>query len=137
MQKITPFLWFNGRAEEAVNFYTSIFPDSKIVQLSKLPGGPSPGSVIATFQIEGQQFMALDGGPQFTFTPAISLMVNCETQAEVDTLWDKLSGGGGKSLQCGWPRRQIWHLLANCPLGRGQADAKRRSGKTQNASLPR
>jgi predicted 3-demethylubiquinone-9 3-methyltransferase (glyoxalase superfamily) len=102
MQKITPFLWFNGRAEEAVNFYTSIFPNSKIIQLSKLPGGPSPGSVIATYQIEGQQFMALDGGPQFTFTPAISLMVNCETQQEVDTLWEKLSSGGGKPLQCGW-----------------------------------
>ena len=104
MQKITPFLWFNDKAEEAMNFYVSIFKNSKVGTVTRYgDAGPGPkGSVMsATFQLEGQDFYALNGGPQFTFTPAISFFVNCETQQEVDELWDKLSEGGRKD-RCGW-----------------------------------
>jgi predicted 3-demethylubiquinone-9 3-methyltransferase (glyoxalase superfamily) len=104
MQKIRPFLWFDSNAEEAVNFYTSIFKNSKIGQVRRYgDSGPGPkGSVMtATFQIEGLEFMALNGGPHYKITPAISLFVNCETQKEVDELWEKLSAGG-ETLQCGW-----------------------------------
>ncbi|MFC5649173.1 VOC family protein [Paenibacillus solisilvae] len=104
MQKITPFLWFNDNAEEAMNHYTSIFKNSKIKSVTRYgEGGPGPkGAVMSgTFQLEGQEFMALNGGPQFTFTPAISLFVSCETQQEVDELWEKLSEGGAGS-RCGW-----------------------------------
>lgn len=105
MQKITPFLWFDNQAEEAMNFYTSIFKNSKILNLRRYgEGGPGlKGTVMTgTFQLEGQEFMALNGGPAHaTFSPAISLFVNCETQEEVDTLWAKLLAGG-KAQQCGW-----------------------------------
>jgi len=104
MQKITTFLWFNDNAEEAANFYTSIFKDSKITSIARYgDSGPGPkGSVmIVEFELNGQKFLALNGGPHFTFTEAISLMVNCENQKEVDELWEKLSAGGQKS-QCGW-----------------------------------
>jgi predicted 3-demethylubiquinone-9 3-methyltransferase (glyoxalase superfamily) len=104
MQKITPFLWFDSKAEEAMNFYISIFKDSKIVSVTRYgEGGPGPkGTVMtATFQLDGQEFMALNGGPHFKFTEAISFFVNCETQQEVDELWEKLSEGGEKS-RCGW-----------------------------------
>ena len=103
-QKITPFLWFDGKAEEAANFYVSVFKNSKVVQLTRYgDAGPGPkGTVMsAIFQLEGQQFYALNGGPQFKFSPAISLFVNCETQQEVDDLWEKLSAGG-KTNRCGW-----------------------------------
>jgi len=104
MQKITPFLWVDGKAEEAMNFYVSIFKNSKVGRVSRYgDAGPGPkGSVMScAFQLEGQDFYALNGGPQFKFTPAISLFVNCETQQEVDALWEKLSAGGRKD-QCGW-----------------------------------
>lgn len=104
MQKITPFLWFDGKAEEAMNFYVSIFKNSKVVRVSRYgEGGPGPtGTVMsATFQLDGQDFFALNGGPQFSFTPAISFFVNCETQQEVDELWARLSEGG-KEERCGW-----------------------------------
>jgi predicted 3-demethylubiquinone-9 3-methyltransferase (glyoxalase superfamily) len=104
MQKITPFLWFDDKAEEAVSFYTSIFKNSKIGTITRY-GEEGPGSkgkvMTATFQLDGQEFMALNGGPYFTFTPAISFFVNCETQEEIDELWEKLSEGGEKE-QCGW-----------------------------------
>ena len=99
MQKITPFLWFDHQAEEAMNFYVSIFKNSKIVGVSRYgEAGPGPkGSVMSgTFQLEGQRFLALNGGPHFHFTPAISLFVNCESQEEVDQLWEELSEGGEK-----------------------------------------
>jgi len=104
MQKITPFLWFDGKAEEAMNFYTSIFKNSKISEVRRYgDAGPAPkGSVMtASFQLEGQDFVALNGGPVFKFTPAISFFVNCETQEEVDELWGKLLTGG-QAMQCGW-----------------------------------
>ena len=104
MQKITPFLWFNGQAEEAMHFYVSIFKNSKVLSVTRYgDAGPGPkGTVMsATFQLEGQTFYALNGGPQYSFTPAISLFVNCETQAEVDELWEKLLQGGRPS-RCGW-----------------------------------
>ena len=104
MQKITPFLWFDNDCEEAMNFYVSVFKNSKIVSVTRYgEGGPGPkGTVMTgTFELEGQQFMALNGGPHFKFTEAISLFVNCEAQQEVDELWEKLSEGGAKS-QCGW-----------------------------------
>lgn len=104
MQKITPFLWFNDNAEEAMNFYVGIFKNSKVGRVSRYGGaGPGPkGTVMsATFQLEGQEFMALNGGPEYKFTPAISLFVSCETQEEVDELWRKLSAGG-KPDRCGW-----------------------------------
>ena len=104
MQKITPFLWFDGNAEEAMNLYVSVFKNSKVVSVTRYgEAGPGPkGTVMsATFQLEGQQFYALNGGPQYKFTPAISLFVSCETQKEVDELWNKLSAGGHKD-RCGW-----------------------------------
>jgi predicted 3-demethylubiquinone-9 3-methyltransferase (glyoxalase superfamily) len=104
MQKITPFLWFDHEAEEAMNFYVGIFKNSKAGNISRCgDSGPGPkGSVMSvSFRLEGQEFHALNGGPLFKFTPAISLFVNCETQQEVDELWGKLSEGGSKD-RCGW-----------------------------------
>ena len=104
MQKIVPFLWFNDNAEEAVNFYVSVFKDSKILNMARYGAfGPGPeGSVMtAVFVIEGQEFMALNGGPVFKFSQAISFMVNCAEQEEVDALWDALSEGG-EIQECGW-----------------------------------
>jgi predicted 3-demethylubiquinone-9 3-methyltransferase (glyoxalase superfamily) len=104
MQKITPFLWFDNQAEEAANFYTSIFKDSRIKSFMRYgETGPGPnGSVMGvTFELNGQEFIALNGGPQFTFTPAISFFVHCETQDEVDYFWEKLLEGGRED-QCGW-----------------------------------
>lgn len=104
MQKITPFLWFDGKAEEAMNFYVSVFESGKIGSVTRYgDAGPGPkGTVMtATFELEGQEFIALNGGPEFKFTPAISFVVNCGTQAEVDRLWEKLSAGGAIQ-QCGW-----------------------------------
>ena len=116
MQKITPFLWFDGNAEEAANFYISIFKNSKMGKVSRYgDAGPGPkGSVMSvTFQIEGQEFFALNGGPQFKFTPAISFFVNCETQQEVDDLWEKLSAGG-RTDRCGWLQDKFglsWQII--------------------------
>ena len=116
MQKITPFLWFDDKAEEAAKFYTSIFKDSKILNVARYgDAGPGPRGTVMTvnFQLEGQPFMALNGGPVYTFTPAISFFVNCETQAEVDELWDKLSDGGSE-VQCGWLKDKFgmsWQII--------------------------
>jgi predicted 3-demethylubiquinone-9 3-methyltransferase (glyoxalase superfamily) len=108
MQKITPFLWFDDNAEEAVKFYTSIIKNSKIGKIArydeageKAAGRPAGSVMTVEFQLEGQEFVALNGGPHFKFTEAISFVVNCETQEEVDYYWEKLSHGG-KEVQCGW-----------------------------------
>ena len=116
MQTITPFLWFDDRAEEAMEFYVSIFRNARTLGVTRYgKKGPGPeGTVMsATFELDGQVFMALNGGPMFTFSPAISFFVNCETQAEVDDLWDKLSEGGEKQ-QCGWLRDKFgvsWQIV--------------------------
>jgi predicted 3-demethylubiquinone-9 3-methyltransferase (glyoxalase superfamily) len=105
LQKITPFLWFDHQAEEAAKFYVSVFKDSKMGQVSRYGEGmPLPKGTVMTaaFEIEGQSFVALNGGPQFRFTEAVSFVVNCETQKEIDYYWDKLTGGGGNEVQCGW-----------------------------------
>jgi len=133
MQKITPFLWFDDKAEEAANFYTSIFKNSRIEGISRYgEAGPGlKGTVMSvTFELDGQKFMALNGGPLFTFTPAISFFVNCETQQEVDELWEKLSAGGKKE-RCGWLRDKYgisWQIIPTA-LGKlmGDADPKKSS----------
>lgn len=110
MQKIVPFLWFDGQAEEAMRFYVSIFKNSKIVRLMPGPNGTVMGG---SFQLEGQEFSALNGGPQYKFTPAISLFVNCETQQDVDELWGKLSASKADE-QCGWCKDKYgvsWQII--------------------------
>ena len=122
MQKIIPFLWFDGRAEEAANFYVSIFKNSKIGKVRRYgEAGPGPkGTAMSVeFEINGEQFIALNGGPQFTFSPAISFFVNCETQGEVDELWEQLSAGGQKN-RCGWLQDKFglsWQII---PTALGQ-----------------
>ena len=104
MQKITPFLWFDSQAEEAMNFYVSIFRNSKVLTVNRYgDAGPGPKGMVMTanFLLDGQEFVALNGGPLYKFTPAISFVVNCESQQEVDDLWDKLSAGGRED-PCGW-----------------------------------
>lgn len=134
MQKITPFLWFDGNAEEAMQFYVSIFKNSRIVSTM---AGPDGKVMTGTFQLEGQQFMALNGGPHFKFTEAISLFVNCETQAEVDELWNKLTAGGAES-QCGWLKDKFglsWQIIPSA-LGRLLGDKDRaKAGRAMQAML--
>jgi predicted 3-demethylubiquinone-9 3-methyltransferase (glyoxalase superfamily) len=116
MQKITPFLWFDHQAEEAVQLYTSLFKNSRIVNISRYgEAGPLPMGTVMTisFELDGQEFMALNGGAYTHFTPAISFFVNCETQAEVDRLWEKLSEGG-ETEQCGWLKDKFgisWQIV--------------------------
>jgi predicted 3-demethylubiquinone-9 3-methyltransferase (glyoxalase superfamily) len=117
MQKITTYLWFDDNAEEAMKFYVSIFKNSKILNITRYPdAGPgTPGKVMTgTFQLEGQQFHALNGGPQFKFTEAVSLLVDCESQQEVDDLWAKLTASGGEESQCGWLKDKFglsWQII--------------------------
>jgi len=140
MQKITPFLWFDGNAEEAMNFYVSIFKNSKVGRISRYGDtGPGPkGTVMSvTFQLEGQEFMALNGGPHFSFSPAISFFVSCETQEEVDQLWEKLSAGG-KIEKCGWLKDKYglsWQIIP-ATLGQLMQDKDpERSKRVMNAML--
>jgi predicted 3-demethylubiquinone-9 3-methyltransferase (glyoxalase superfamily) len=132
MQKITPFLWFDGNAEEAMNFYVSVFKNSKVVSVMRYgEAGPGPkGTVMGvTFQLDGQQFHAVNGGPNFAFTPAISLFVNCETQQEVDDLWEKLSDGGEKQ-RCGWLKDKYglsWQII---PTVLGEMLRDKNAGKS-------
>jgi predicted 3-demethylubiquinone-9 3-methyltransferase (glyoxalase superfamily) len=134
MQKITPFLWFNNNLEEAMNLYVSLFKNSKIVSVDRSgDAGPGPkGTVMsATFELDGQQFLALNGGPHFTFTPAISMFVNCETQDEIDDLWEKLSAGGEKS-RCGWLKDKFglsWQIV---PAGLGDMLQDKNPQKAKN-----
>lgn len=134
MHKITPFLWFDGKAEEAMHFYVSVFRNSKV--LSVMPG-PDGKAMSVSFELEGQPFHALNGGPDFKFTPAISLFVSCETQAEVDELWERLSEGGRKD-QCGWLQDRYglsWQIIPTA-LGRLLGDPDRaRAGRAMNAML--
>jgi predicted 3-demethylubiquinone-9 3-methyltransferase (glyoxalase superfamily) len=140
MKKITPFLWFDDNAEEAVNFYTSIFKNSKVLSMSRYPeGAPVPAGTVmsATFKLEDQEFMALNAGPQFKFTEAISFYVNCETQEEVDELWEKLTEGGEES-QCGWLKDKFglsWQIIPRA-LGEmlGDKDPEK-AGRVMQAML--
>ena len=140
MQKITPFLWFNDQAEDAIKFYTSIFKNSKIGTVSRY-GDVGPGQtgkvMSATFQLGGQEFMALNGGPEFTFSPAISFFVNCETQEEVDEFWEKLSQGGEKQ-KCGWLKDKFgvsWQIVPTA-LGELLSDKNvQKSQKVMQAML--
>jgi len=115
-QRITPFLWFNNQAEEAVKFYTSIFKNSKAGAVTHYPEGtPGPAGTVMTvaFQLDGQEFVALNGGPQFPFTEAVSFVVNCDNQKEIDYYWQKLSAGA-KEVQCGWVKDKFgvsWQIV--------------------------
>lgn len=140
MQKITPFLWFDGRAEEAMNFYTSVFPNARIGEVSRYgEAGPGPkGSVMsASFELEGQAFIALNGGPMFSFTPAISFFVNCQTQDEIDTYWARLSEGG-QTQPCGWLQDKFglsWQIVPTA-LGQMLQDKDRtKANRTMQAML--
>jgi predicted 3-demethylubiquinone-9 3-methyltransferase (glyoxalase superfamily) len=140
MQKITPFLWFNDKAEEAMNFYISIFKNSKVVSVSRYgDAGPGPkGSVmVGKFEIEGQEFLALNGGPVYKLTPAVSFVVNCETQQEVDEYWEKLSAGG-QPIQCGWLTDKYglsWQIVPTI-LGKLMADKDpAKSGRVMKAMM--
>ncbi len=136
MQKITTFLTYNNQAEEAVNFYVSIFRNSKITGLNRYGEG---GAVMsATFVLEGQEFMALNGGPSFGFAQGFSLFVNCETQAEVDELWEKLTAGGGEPGPCGWLKDKFgvsWQIIPTA-LGEilGDPDPEK-AGRVMQAML--
>jgi predicted 3-demethylubiquinone-9 3-methyltransferase (glyoxalase superfamily) len=127
MQKITPFLWFDNNAEAAAQFYVSVFKNSKILNISRYgDAGPGPkGSVmVVNFQLEGQQFTALNGGPLFKFSEAFSFVVNCETQKEIDEYWNKLTSGGGKESECGWLKDRFgfsWQIVPTA-LGRLMSD---------------
>lgn len=118
VQRITPCLWFNGAAEEAAQFYVSLFPDSRIDNVSRAPGdypGGNAGAVLLVeFTLAGQHFLGLNGGPQFCFTEAVSFSVSCADQAEVDRLWEALTADGGKAIQCGWLRDRFglsWQIV--------------------------
>jgi predicted 3-demethylubiquinone-9 3-methyltransferase (glyoxalase superfamily) len=140
MQKITPFLWFDDKAEEAMNFYVSIFKNSKVGKVTRYgEAGPGPkGTVMsAIFQLEGQEFFALNGGPHFKFTPAISFFVNCETQEEVDELWEKLSEGGRKD-RCGWLQDKYglsWQIIPSALSRMLQDPDAEKARRTMEAML--
>jgi len=117
MNKITPFLWFDNNAEEAMNFYTSVFKHSKVGKVTRyLEGTPVPAGTFmtGTFEIEGQEFVVLNGGPNFKFNESISFVVNCENQQEVDEYWEKLTADGGQEVQCGWLKDKFglsWQII--------------------------
>ncbi len=140
-QKITPFLWFNQEAEEAVNFYVSLFKDSKILSVSRYgDSGPGPkGSVmVVSFQLAGQKFTALNGGPHFKFTEAVSLFVDCESQEEVDTLWSKLTANGGQESQCGWLKDRYglsWQIVPTRFMQMMQDKDPKRTQRVMQAML--
>lgn len=113
MQKISPFLWFDGKAEEAATFYTAIFKNSRITNVIPGPGGTVMG---VSFELEGQEFMGLNGGPMFQFTPAVSFFIKCETQEEIDNYWTRLIEGGGEPQPCGWLKDKFglsWQVIPN------------------------
>jgi predicted 3-demethylubiquinone-9 3-methyltransferase (glyoxalase superfamily) len=140
-QKITTYLWFDDNAEEAMSFYVSLFPDSRITSLTRYgDAGPGPkGTVMAgTFQLAGQEFMALNGGPHFTFTEAISLFVDCGSQEEVDRLWERLTADGGEPSQCGWLKDRFglsWQIIPTVLLRMLSDEDPERSKRVTEAML--
>jgi predicted 3-demethylubiquinone-9 3-methyltransferase (glyoxalase superfamily) len=142
MSKITPFLWFDNQAEEAMKFYTSIFKNSKVGKVARYgDAGPGPkGSVMtASFELDGQEFIALNGGPHFSFTEAISFVVNCEDQREVDDYWSKLTADGGQESQCGWLKDKFglsWQIVPTI-LSKLLSDTDpKRSQRVMQALMP-
>lgn len=129
MHRITPFLWFDGTAEAAMNFYVSVFPDSRVLSVSP---------ITVSFELEGQRFYGLNGGPAFRFTEAVSFFVDCESQEEVDTYWSKLTAGGGQPGQCGWLKDRFglsWQIIPRT-LGRLLGDQDRaKAGRVMQAML--
>jgi predicted 3-demethylubiquinone-9 3-methyltransferase (glyoxalase superfamily) len=129
MRRITPFLWFDGNAEEAMNFYVSVFPKAKVLSVSPMT---------VSFELEGQRFYGLNGGPTYRFTEAVSFFVDCETQQEVDTFWSKLTAGGGQPGQCGWLKDRFglsWQIIPRA-LGRLLGDPDRaKAGRVMQAML--
>jgi predicted 3-demethylubiquinone-9 3-methyltransferase (glyoxalase superfamily) len=144
MQKITPFLWYDNQAEEAANFYVSLFKNSRIGDIArydeagaKASGRPKGSVMVVEFQLEGQRFVALNGGPHFKFTEAISFVVNCETQEEVDKFWEKLSEGGAES-QCGWLKDKYglsWQIVPTVLAEMLQDKDASKSQRVMNAML--
>jgi len=146
MQKITPFLWFDNQAEEAANFYTAIFKNSKIVSVArygdeaaKVSGMPKGTAMTVAFELDGQKFVALNGGPHFKFTEAISFVVDCQTQEEVDHYWERLSAGGDeKAQQCGWLKDKFglsWQIVPTVMVEMLQDKDPKKSGRVMQALL--
>ena len=139
-QKITTFLWFDNNAEEAVNFYVSIFKNSKVLSTMRYgDAGPGPKETVMTiaFQLDGQEFTALNGGPQFKFTEAISLVVHCQTQEEVDYFWEKLSAGGEK-VECGWLKDKFglsWQIVPDVLIELLQDSDSQKSQRVMKAMM--
>jgi predicted 3-demethylubiquinone-9 3-methyltransferase (glyoxalase superfamily) len=134
--KIKPFLWFEHQAEEAAKFYTSIFKNSKIGKVARYPeGSPGPAGAVMTvaFQIEGQDFVALNGGPHFKFTEAVSFMIECETQKDIDYHWERLLEGGGEPQQCGWLKDRYGLSWQVVPANIDQIFSDKDSAKAQRA----
>src|SRR5579863_2696620 len=141
MHKISPFLWFDQQAEEAANYYVSIFKDSKILSISRYnDAGPGPAGkvLVVKFQIEGQDFFALNGGPQFRFNEAISFAIDCQTQEEVDYFWNKLTADGGKESQCGWLKDKFglsWQVIPRILIELLSDHDKSKAGRVMQAML--
>lgn len=141
MQKITPFLWFDNQAEEAMNFYVSVFKNSKVLGISRYgEGAPVPAGTVMTadFEIEGQQFTALNGGPVYSFTEAISFIVHCQTQEEIDYYWEKLTEGG-EEVQCGWLKDKYgvtWQIVPDILIELITGPDKARAQRVANAMYP-
>ena len=145
MQKITPFLWFDDQAEEAAKFYTSIFKNSKVGRITrygesaeKAAGRPAGSVMTVEFELEGQKFTALNGGPVFKFNESISFVVNCDTQEEVDSFWEKLSADGGQESQCGWLRDKFgvsWQVVPRALINMLQDKDPNKSERVMKAML--
>ena len=145
MQKITPFLWFDDQAEEAAKFYTSIFKNSKVGKITrygesaeKAAGRPAGSVMTVEFELEGQKFTALNGGPVFKFNESISFVVNCDTQEEVDYFWEKLSADGGQESQCGWLRDKFgvsWQVVPRALIDMLQDKDPKKSERVMKAML--
>ena len=140
--KLTTYLWFNMNAQEAVDFYLSVFKNGKKIHTAYYgDAGPMPKGNVLTiaFEIEGQEFLALNGGPNFRFTPAISIIVNCEDQKEIDALWDKLTANGGKEIQCGWLTDKFslsWQIVPRSIMEMYQKGDQRRIDNMMRAMFP-
>ena len=141
MPKITPFLWFDSQAEEAANFYVSIFKNSKVGEVSRYgESGPGPkgSAMTVAFELDGQKFTALNGGPVFKFTEAISLVVNCENQEEIDYFWEKLSSEGGQEVQCGWLKDKYglsWQIVPTILPELVKSDDPKKSERVMKALM--